>query len=583
MNTRFSESFLQELRNKAPIEDVISPYVSLKRNGRLYRGLCPFHNEKTPSFTVFTDTQSFYCFGCGAGGDIINFISKIENIEYTEAVKLLADRYGVQMPEADYDDTFSTRRKKILEINREAARFYNSYLMSEKGKAGLDYLMGRGYTAKTIKKFGLGYAPDAWDELYNHLRGEGYTSGEIADSTLIKKNQRGVYDTFRNRVMVPIIDVRSNVIAFGGRVIGNESKWKYINSDDTPVYKKADELFGLNLAKNSGNRSLILCEGYMDVITMHEAGFTNAVASCGTALTPDQVKLASRYADEVILAYDSDAAGQKAVDKALALFKNTNVKVRVIVYDEEGDPDDIIKKRGASKFSEMINGALNESEYRLYKLQKSFNIENAQGKLDFMNKAVAVLADAPPIEQDIYISRLSEELNIERNSIKAQVEDYKRRNRRSNRKKDFQNAVNESIRNNARAAVRSNSTSRELAAQERIISLLFSNPDYLKKLQRPNVEFFTDAELKNIYNMMCNNIDNDINNDIINLSQYLSQEETARLSGILARGGESVNPVQEYKDCLALLESEYEKKNRKDVAGMSDEEFRSLFKNKNQQ
>ena len=273
-----SDSFLQEVRMKTDIADLISNYVTLKKRGNTYVGLCPFHNEKTPSFTVYDDTQSFYCFGCGVGGDAVTFVKKIENLDYVDAVKLLAQRAGMQMPEeSTYDDTLSKLRRKILEINRATARFYHSYMMSDRGKVGLDYFLSRGLSRKTIQHFGLGYAPDDWHSLERHLHSLGFKQVEMQAAGVIKQGKRGYYDTFVNRVMTPIIDVRGNVIAFGGRVL-DDSKPKYINSSETLVYKKTYELFGLNFAKDSKEDSLILCEGYMDVIAMHQAGFTNAVA-----------------------------------------------------------------------------------------------------------------------------------------------------------------------------------------------------------------------------------------------------------------------------------------------------------------
>ena len=280
-----SDSFLQELKMKTDIEDVISTYVTLKRRGATLVGLCPFHNEKTPSFTVYPATQSFYCFGCGAGGDAITFLKKIENLDYLDAVKTLAQRAGLQMPQEGFDDSLSKRRRRILEMNREAARFYHSVLLSPEGKVGYDYYIGRALSAATINHFGLGFAPNQWDALLKYMRAKGYQPAELVDAGLARKGQKGYYDNFRNRVMTPIIDVRGNVIAFGGRVL-DDSKPKYINTGDTLVYKKTNELFALNFAKDSKEDALILCEGYMDVIAMHQAGFTNAVAGCGAADQP---------------------------------------------------------------------------------------------------------------------------------------------------------------------------------------------------------------------------------------------------------------------------------------------------------
>ena len=272
-----SESFLQQLKYKTDIEDVISTYVTLKKRGSTFVGLCPFHNEKTPSFTVYPDTQSFYCFGCGAGGDAVTFIRKIQNLDYMDAVRLLAERAGMQMPSEGFDDSLAKKRRRILEANRKAAKFFNSRLTGAGGEKALGYFLNRGLTKKTITKFGLGYAPDDWDGLLNYLKDEGFSVAEMYEAGLVRKGQHGYYDYFRNRVITPIIDIYGNVIAFGGRVL-DDSKPKYINTSDTLVYKKTNEVFGLNFAKDSGRTSIILCEGYMDVIAMHQAGFTNAVA-----------------------------------------------------------------------------------------------------------------------------------------------------------------------------------------------------------------------------------------------------------------------------------------------------------------
>ena len=369
-----SDSFLQELRLKTDVVDLISSYVSLKKRGNTYVGLCPFHNEKTPSFTVYENTQSFYCFGCGAGGDGVSFMRKIENLDYIDAVKLLAQRAGMQMPDEGYDDSLSKKRRVILQINRETARFYHNYMMSEQGKVGLQYFLNRGLSQKTIRHFGLGYAPNNWDELFKHLKSKGYNVSDMLAAGVVRKGEKGYYDYFRNRVMTPIIDVRGNFIAFGGRVL-DDSKPKYINTSDTLVYKKTNEVFGLNYAKDSGKDSLILCEGYMDVIAMHQAGFTNAVAGCGTALTNEQVRLLSRYAKEIILVYDNDEAGQKALNKAISLFDQVDVKISIPTLSGGKDPDEIIKNFGRARFADMLENSSNEVEFAIMKLRRGFNLQ----------------------------------------------------------------------------------------------------------------------------------------------------------------------------------------------------------------
>ncbi|MBQ5630317.1 MAG: DNA primase [Ruminococcus sp.] len=313
----FPEGFIYELKARNDITEVISNYISLKRRGRNMVGLCPFHGEKTPSFNIYTETDSFYCFGCGASGDVISFIMKIENLDYLDAVRYLAQRAGIEVPDNSYDSSMSNLRKRIFEANREAARFYYRTLISPAGRTGQDYLRRRMLTDATIRHFGLGFAPDSWTALSDYLIDKGFKPDELISANLSvrRRNGKGVIDRFRGRVMFPIIDLRGNVIAFGGRIMTDE-KPKYLNSSDTPVFKKSENLFSLNNAKNSGSRALLLCEGYMDVISVNQAGFQNAVASLGTALTSEQASLMKRYADEIIICYDADEAGQKATARA---------------------------------------------------------------------------------------------------------------------------------------------------------------------------------------------------------------------------------------------------------------------------
>ena len=340
----FPESFLQELKLRNDIGDVISSYVNLKRKGRNLVGLCPFHGEKTPSFTVYTETESFYCFGCGAGGDVISFIMKIENLDYTDAVKFLAQRAGLEMPENTYDDSMSKLRKRIFEANREAARFYHSNLTSQSGKIGLDYFHSRALSDRTIRHFGLGFAlPDRYS-LCNHLHSKGFTDNEIVAANLAFKSRRGngIYDRFSNRVMFPIIDLRGNVIAFGGRIMTDE-KPKYLNTSDTLVFKKSENLFSLNNAKNSGSRTLILCEGYMDVISMHQSGIKNTVGIMGTSLTQNQINLITKLTNNVILFLDSDNAGISNMVRLLPLLLANNINVKIVTTNIAKDPGDLCK------------------------------------------------------------------------------------------------------------------------------------------------------------------------------------------------------------------------------------------------
>lgn len=571
-----SDSFLQELKMKTDIEDVISTYVTLKRRGATLVGLCPFHNEKTPSFTVYPATQSFYCFGCGAGGDAITFVKKIENLDYLDAVKTLAQRAGLQMPQEGFDDSLSKRRRRILEMNREAARFYHSVLLSPEGKVGYDYYIGRALSAATINHFGLGFAPNQWDALLKHMRAKGYQPAELVDAGLARKGQKGYYDNFRNRVMTPIIDVRGNVIAFGGRVL-DDSKPKYINTGDTLVYKKTNELFALNFAKDSKEDALILCEGYMDVIAMHQAGFTNAVAGCGTALTTEQVRLISRYAKEVILTYDADEAGQKALQKAMALFDQTDVKVRIPALVGGKDPDEIIRTYGRDKFKGMLEGASNETEFRLLALRRQYNLATTQGKIDFIGGALQILATLPPVEQDLYVSRLSEELGVERQNMKVQLQDLVARQGNRREKREFKRIVQENMRKTARETMATDASLRKLRAEDRLISLLLRYPDCSRLCKDFDPQWLTPGFTQRVFTLILQRLENGDGTELMDLRDRLTDDEMGRLSGIIARGGESADAKQEFSDCLQTIRAEQQKK-QESAAELDDQAFRDLFR-----
>lgn len=571
-----SDSFLQELKMKTDIEDVISTYVTLKRRGATLVGLCPFHNEKTPSFTVYPATQSFYCFGCGAGGDAITFLKKIENLDYLDAVKTLAQRAGLQMPQEGFDDSLSKRRRRILEMNREAARFYHSVLLSTEGKVGYDYYIGRALSAATINHFGLGFAPNQWDALLKYMRAKGYQPAELVDAGLARKGQKGYYDNFRNRVMTPIIDVRGNVIAFGGRVL-DDSKPKYINTGDTLVYKKTNELFALNFAKDSKEDALILCEGYMDVIAMHQAGFTNAVAGCGTALTTEQVRLISRYAKEVILTYDADEAGQKALQKAMTLFDQTDVKVRIPALVGGKDPDEIIRTYGRDKFKGMLEGASNETEFRLLALRRQYNLATTQGKIDFIGGALQILATLPPVEQDLYVSRLSEELGVERQNMKVQLQDLVARQGNRREKREFKRIVQENMRKTARETMATDASLRKLRAEDRLISLLLRYPDCSRLCKDFDPQWLTPGFAQRVFTLILQRLENGDGTELMDLRDRLTDDEMGRLSGIIARGGESADAKQEFSDCLQIIRAEQQKK-QESAAELDDQAFRDLFR-----
>lgn len=575
-----SDSFLQELRLKTDVVDLISSYVSLKKRGNTYVGLCPFHNEKTPSFTVYENTQSFYCFGCGAGGDGVSFMRKIENLDYIDAVKVLAQRAGMQMPDDGYDDSLSKKRRTILEINRETARFYHNYMMSEQGKVGLQYFLNRGLSQKTIRHFGLGYAPNKWDELLKHLKSKGYNVSDMLAAGVVRKGEKGYYDYFRNRVMTPIIDVRGNFIAFGGRVL-DDSKPKYINTSDTLVYKKTNEVFGLNYAKDSGKDSLILCEGYMDVIAMHQAGFTNAVAGCGTALTNEQVRLLSRYAKEIILVYDNDEAGQKALNKAISLFDQVDIKISIPTLSGGKDPDEIIKNLGRARFADMLENSSNEVEFAIMKLRRGFNLQTTQGKSQFASEAVKILANATPIEQDLYLSRLADELGIEKRALQAQLVEYSTRMAKGQKKREYNKIIDDDLRKTRKESFEADTSTVSLKAQARVIGLLMTYPDCYSLCKDLNPDEFTAGFYKKAYETVTQRIRDNLSLELIVFNEVFTDDEMGKFTHLVSVSQNSSNPKKEFTDCINVIDNEYKKQNSKSTSEMNDDDFRNFFSKKN--
>lgn len=574
------DSFLQELKLKTDIVDLVSSYVTLKKRGNTYVGLCPFHNEKTPSFTVYENTQSFYCFGCGAAGDCVGFTRKIDNLDYIDAVKSLAQRAGMQMPEDGYDDSLSKKRRTILEINRETARFYHSYMMSEEGKVGLQYFLDRGLSLKTIKHFGLGYSPNSWDSLIKHLRSLGYNPSDMLAAGVVRRGEKGYYDYFRNRVMTPIIDVRGNIIAFGGRVL-DDSKPKYINTPDTLVYKKTNEVFGLNFAKNSGKDSIILCEGYMDVIAMHQAGFDNAVAGCGTALTNEQVRLITRYAKNISLVYDNDEAGQKALSKAITMFSQVDASINIPTLSGGKDPDEIIKTQGRARFEAMLEGATNKIEFALTQARKKYNLVTTQEKSQFAAEAVKILYGASPVEQDLYLSRIAEELGIDKRSMQAQLDEYVRRESRKQNRHRYSKILDENMRSVRRESFDNSTSTASLKAQERLISLLMAYSEFVYLCDGFDDKKLSDGFYRKAYNAVVNRIRNNMSLDLIVFNEEFSSDEMSRFSRIVDQSPKSSDVKKELSDCLTTISREYDKQNSKSASEMNDDDFRSFFNNMN--
>ena len=582
----FPESFLQDLKMRNDITDVVSGYVNLKRRGRNMVGLCPFHGEKTPSFNVYTENGSFYCFGCGVGGDVISFIMKIENLDYVDAVKYLAQRAGLEMPENSYDDSMSRLRNRVFEANREAARFYYKMLFSNEGKIAREYCNYRQLTKETVKKFGIGYAPEGWSALREHLNQLGFTDKELYEANLLGKSQKGTYyDRFVNRLMFPIIDVRGNVIAFSGRRLNEEDKAKYVNSADTLVYKKGREIFALNHARKTNTDTLILCEGNIDVVMLHQAGFTNAVAALGTALTQEQAQVLSRYASEILLCYDSDEAGQKAVQKALGIFANTTLKTKVINMQGGKDPDEIIKKYGPERFRELIEKASNDTEYKLMRQREKYSLSTADGKVGFMQDAAKVLARVTsPIEVDIYASKLSDELSVRKDAIMSEIaknrkalsriektEQMKEVQKSLDNRKDVINIVNAQRPDNLHAA----------SAEETLIASLINNPSYYKQLKDEvsKDDFVTDFNRK-VFSVLTERLSEGKPIDLSFLTSYFSDDEMSAVARIATLTQNLSNSVNECLDCIRVIKQEKDKSAYSNPSELSDKDFLNIFKDR---
>ena len=534
------EAFLQELKMRSDISDVVSSYVGLRRSGRNLVGLCPFHNEKTPSFNVYPENGSFYCFGCGVGGDVITFIRRIENLDYMEAVRFLAQRAGLQVPENRVDDGMAKLRARVLEINRETARFYHAMLMSEQGRPGLAYLQDRGLTQATIRHFGLGYSPPSRYALVDYLAQKGYQPSEMIQANVAFKGRSGrAVDRFSGRVMYPIIDLRGNVIAFGGRVL-TDAKPKYLNTSDTLVFRKSDALFALNFAKNQGSQQLILAEGYMDVIALHQAGFSNAVATLGTALTTDQARLMSRYAKEVVICYDADEAGQKATARAIPLLRDAGLLVKVLNIVGGKDPDEYIRsygEQGPARFKQLLDACGNDVEYRLAKIRRSCNMESADGRVAYLTGAAELLATLESrMEQEVYAGKLAEEIGIDRSAIMMQVDKNSKKRQKQQQQRQFRafqqqtagigDDINPDKAKNLRAA----------SAEEALLAYLVKYPDRAEEIYgRLPPEKFSTSFNRRVYQVIMGKIMDGKDYSLTDISGEFSVDEIGAIARIFAK------------------------------------------------
>lgn len=571
--------FLEQIRSANRIDDVMSSYVTLKRAGRIQKCVCPFHSEKTPSCVVYPDTESFYCFGCGVGGDVISFIMNIENLSYIEAVRLLAQRSGIPMPEeARQGDDFTRKKQRLYDMNKSAARFFYANLKTEKGRAGLEYLLKRGLKPETIKKFGLGVAVDSWNDLKYHLLSEGFSEQELIDGSLISLSSKTnkTFDFFKNRVMFPFFDLRGNIIAFGGRDLSGTDSRKYLNSKETLVFKKTRTLFCLNYAKAlaSKKKQLLLCEGNLDVITLHQAGFENAVATCGTAITPEHARLMSQYCDEVVICYDSDEAGQKATHKALNTLSEVGIRTRVIKMNGAKDPDEFIQKFGATAFEKLIDNSDGAVNFELLKCKNGLDLDSDLGKLEYLKRCFNVIADIKsPIEREVYLSKLSNENNIAKSIAEQEVNTIIRKKINAEKKREWQKTSTFSNYRRDEINPMENTHRREVKAEKGVLSFIFFNPDKAMEISAElSPDRFISEINKKIYTSLINKIKNGEDYSISSFHDEFSNEEMGKISEIIALSKEVTLSAETIKDYIKILNT-HEVFEEKTDGEISDDDF----------
>ena len=565
--------FLEDLKFRNPIEDVISSYVSLKRAGSNLVGLCPFHNEKSPSFTVFPATRGFYCFGCQAGGDAISFIMRAENLDYIGAVEHLCKRAGMEMPADDLHKNSGTpeiKKSRVYAANRDAARFYHDMLSKPEGAAGLAYLRSRGLSDSVIRRFGLGFAPDEFTLRRNlfldHMLGLGYTEKELTASFLCAKSQKNgrLYPIFRNRVMFPVIDITGEVVAFGGRVM-DDSKPKYLNSSDTPGFKKSRTLFAMNYARHACADRLILCEGYMDVIAVHAAGMANAVATLGTAITSEQARIMARYTKEVVIAYDMDDAGRRAAEKAIGLLDSVGVRTKILKLNGAKDPDEFIRKYGADAFRLRLDDSENQFDYRCSVVIASHDLEDFNDRMACISELTALLSTLhTDVERDVYIGRLSEKLGVSRESLKNDVTRARKRQEKSREKEQTRRIIQQSAGYGDRINPDRARWRRAASAEESILGILLLYPEFLAEVTGEGTALCEDDFLtafnRRVFAFLVRCAGEYGRFDMGYLGEVFNEEEIGRITGMqVARGQLTDNSVAVITDNLSVLRDEHRK------------------------
>ena len=535
------ESFIDELISRTDITELVSGYVRLtKKSGATMSGLCPFHSEKTPSFKVNSEKQIYHCFGCGKGGGAISFIRDIENLSFRDAVEVLAKKAGMTVPEEEGQAEVSNRRKRILALNKDAAKHFYSMLAAKSGEPARDYLVERGITKASVTRFGIGAAPDEWSTLHDAMTAKGYSKQELFDAGLCRKSNKGggIYDFFRNRLMFPIIDVRGNVIGFSGRSLSSEKDYKYLNSPDTPAFAKSRNLFGINLAKKSKAGKLILVEGNIDVVMLHQAGFDSAVAPLGTSLTSEQTRLLAQYTENIVVVFDSNEAGRKATLRALTLLEKTGKNVKVVNLGASDDPDEFIKKHGAEAFGILLERSENNIEYKLLTILNSCDITTDEGRLFYLTSTTNMLSEikSEP-EREIYGAKVAQIAGVSADAVKNEVE-KKIRIKKSREKKDFEKET-------MRPRAKIQPASRELRyeneisalAEEGIIRCLVLDPVLIKTAYKEkfSTQEFTSPFLAKIYVTIENRINSDREITEALIFTELESEEATQLTKIMQK------------------------------------------------
>ncbi len=576
---RYSDEILNEVRENSDIVEVISQYVHLKRSGRNYFGLCPFHNEKSPSFSVSPDKQIFHCFGCGVGGNVFTFISKIEGIGFKEAIENLADRAGIVLPKStnNEDSRKEELKSKVYKVNNFTADYYHKRLYKPESKAGQEYVKQRKLTNETLESYNLGFSGN-YDELYKILRKEGFNDEEILESGLVKKNEHGQYvDFYRDRFMIPILDVRNRVIAFGGRVLGDAKRFKYLNSPENIVYSKGKHLFGLNVAKRYDHKKLLIVEGYMDAISLHQRGITNVVAALGTALTTNQGWLLRRNAEQVILGFDADGAGQNAIMRAMEVMQNMGCDMRVLQMTGAKDPDEFIIKYGSARFQKLMNEAISLLEFRVKVLEQNLDLEVASDKVKFLNEIAKLIAKIDnTIEQEIYIEKLSKGYNISKEAIFGQVNklQYSSRTQTNNLEKPKPVVIHK------KETKVDNNVSEEIIKRENtIISILINNPENFQMIkEHMKIEDFKyDLNIK-IVKALYEELEKEDSNISLVLDKIEDEEIKNHLTAIMAEdyGISDSNDTKAIEDILRKYEREKLEKRRDELISLSSTETDSV-------